>query len=228
VIETIGKLFPIAVAGSFLPTWTRDTILLLGTGTPPWNSVAFVAGNASCRLGIGLVALFAVNSDRLSRLATSESRSNPWVLAVAAAVFFGLALFALSRSGAGAKTDPDSAPGWMSTLERFPWYGAFGLGFLFMLVPGVQYVYFLAGMTVIASAGLGPIAEIGLLVLFVAALEVMLLTPLAIYAMHPSTSRAVLEKIKAWIGRNGQVVGAVVLTVIGIAFAVTAAVQFAY
>jgi hypothetical protein len=227
VIDAIGKLIPIVVAGSFLPTWTRDTILLLGTGTPPWNSVAFVAGNASCRLAIGLVALFAVDSDRLSRLAANQSQSNPWVLAGAALVFFALALFTLRQSGSAAKADPDSVPGWMRALERFPWYAAFGLGFLFMLMPGIQYVYFLAGMAVIASAGLGPIAEIGLLVLFVGALEVMLLTPLAIYAIHPRTSRALLERLKVWIGRNGQVVGAVVLTVIGIAFAVSAAVQFA-
>jgi len=227
VIETLAKLLPIAVAGAFLPTWTRDTILLLGTGTPPWNSVSFVAGNASCRMALGLSALFVVDSDRLVALAQRESRTNPWLLAGGAVVCLVLAVVAFERPEREPGPDPDRLPSWIAALERVPWYAAFALGFAFMLLPGVQYVYFFAGITVIASSGLAPLEEIVLLVVFVLLLETMVATPLAIYAIRPHASKALLERFKGWIGRNGPALGAAIFAILGIALGVSAIVQFA-
>lgn len=224
MITTLARLLPIALAGAFLPTWTRDTILLLGTGKPPWNSVAFVAGNAASRIAVGLTALFVLNVEVIAQFATREGHVDPRLLAIGGAAFIALAVVTFARHPR-TESDPESEPGWLAALGRVPWYAAFGLGFGFVLLPGVQYVYFASGLTLIASAGLGPLEEVGALAVFVIILEGMLLAPLAMYAVRPQTSKAALGRFRDWIGRNSRVVGGAILGVIGAALLVAAAVQ---
>ncbi len=229
VIETFVRLLPFIAAGAFLPTWTRDSMLLLGTGRPPWNSFAFVSGNASFRMLLGLAALFVFTSSSISRLIlglSKSSGSHPWIL-VGLAILFGLLALAMVLRKGG-RPDADRLPTWLGAMDRFPWYAAFALGFVEVALPGIQYVYFLGAVGVIAASGLGPIREILLLLVVVTSLQAMLVIPVAVYALWPAGSQGIIERVKAWLARNSRAAGAAILAVIAVALAIRAVMLFAH
>lgn len=218
MVPTLAKLLPFAVGGAFLPTWTSRVILLLGTERPLTNATAYVAGNATWRLGLGFAAIF-IASVAAPRSEPSEFAIPVAIAWLAASLLTVAGVWLLARKPG---TGRARGLGWVDTLKRFPPWAAFAYGAYNCAVPGAQWAYFLGGCAVIASSGLAWAWQLTLLAAFVAVLELMLLTPVAIYVRKQDEARAIFGRIDGWLASHAPRVLGGILVMIGGLFAYVA------
>lgn len=209
--ETIIKLVPVALAGAFLPTWTRDVIILLGTNRPHSNALSYIGGNAVVRLAIGALVLYGVDAATLAAALAGGESVFPWyVAALSALLLAGLGVWLVTRR----LGTPDETPRWLRWFEELHPSVCFALGAGMMAMPGTQYVYYLSGMAVIAGSGLGTPTEVVLTLAFTFFLELMLLTPVVLYSVSRTHADRALTAFKRWLGVWGlRVSGAILLAV---------------
>ena len=67
----------------------------------------------------------------------------------------------------------------------------------------------------IASSGLAPEWQLLLLVVFVALLETMLITPIVIYYRRREAAKATFDNLDIWLGRHASTVFGGILLMIG-------------
>jgi hypothetical protein len=216
--QTLAQLVPWIIAGAFLPTWTSYVTLLLGTERPPRTSLAYVLGNAAWRLLLGFAVLFIVSA------AAPQTQSEgltmpPWAAWTLAAILWGMGFWLITRKPNAESAQPDQLPKWLQSLKRLPPWAAFGYAVYNCALPGAQWVYFLGGTGVIVASGLPPTEQFALLVVFVALLETMLLTPIVIYYRRREKAKATFEKMDVWLGRHASTVFGGILVMIGAFFA---------
>lgn len=219
--QTFAQLLPWIIAGAFLPTWTSYVTLLLGTDRPLQTSSAYVIGNATWRIFLGVITLFIVTAaaPKIRKTGISMPPSLAWFLA---AVLAGIGFWLIIRRPKTETVKPDSVPKWLQTLKRLPPWAAFGYAVYNCALPGAQWVYFLGGTAVIAASGLATDAQFVLLLVFVALLEVMLITPIVIYYRRRESARATFDKLDVWLGRYASTVFGGILLMIGAFFALIA------
>jgi hypothetical protein len=209
----VSDILPFVLAGAFLPTWTLMTIALLETDRPVRNSVAFVSGNVVFRLALGLVVLFVLGEAPVFEVSEpAQTPASVWVFVIAGLAFLALAVreFIHRNEPAGAGV------ALLDRFERLSPVTSFVAGALVVAAPGVQWVYFLGGMDVIIGAEAGVPAALLATLLFVAALQVMLVVPIAIYLAFPKTARARLDFLDQWIRANSRRVSAAILGLLGV------------
>jgi len=214
----LPTLLPIAIAGAVVPTWTAHAVLLLGTTRPLLNSSLYVLGISVARAAIGLVVIYVSGTAAFESAVESAQPSGtgqpaPWVAGM------GLLLlvvggFLLTRKSSAEQHDELS--GWLQRLEGFPPWAAFAWGVANFLMPGVQYVYFLGGMGVIVAPGLSQAAEVAWMLFFVLFLDLMLITPIVLFAVMRERAEPVLFRLKTWLGRNGARLAGAILAFFGL------------
>lgn len=212
--QTFVQLLPFLIAGAFLPTWTSYIIILLGTDRPFGNAGGYVAGNATWRIILGFIAIF------VTAVAAPKARSNQlvmpiWFALTLAAVLIGMGFYLFRRKP---KAEAQETPRWLQGLKRLPPWASFGYGMWSCMLPGAQWVYFLGGCAVIATSGLNQTEQFGLLLVFIAGLEVMLLTPIVIYARRRERAKATFDKLDLWLGQHASQFFGLILTAIGLLF----------
>ena len=207
----LAQLVPLALAGSFLPTWTTHVILLIVTTDRPLaNSLSFVLGNFTYRMLLGVAVLFFLGTSEPLRRAVDRTTQLPPAMREMAGftlILAGVLLFATRPRAA-----QDAPPRWLRAVESIPPWLSFTWGFLAVAAPGFQYIYFLGGVGLIYKSGLSPLGQLLALVGFSAFLELMLLTPIALYAVFRSRADAMLGSFKEWLARWGNVlIGGILL-----------------
>jgi hypothetical protein len=216
VIETIGQIAPFALAGAFLPTWTIFVIIFLGTTRPVSNASAFILGNATFRMGLGLFVLFVTPVAVPELPQSAQTPGFTGALYAVGAVVMALLAFGQFRR----RNDPPRPlPGWVSKLEHMPPIVSFGFGALVVAAPGIQWVYFLGGVGAIANAGLSTVQSLALLAGFVFFLQLMLLAPLVIFVLFRARAEELLARFKAWLQRNSATTTMVILGLLALYFA---------
>jgi len=216
MFETLAMMLPFALAGAFLPTWTLFVIIFLGTSRPVANAVAFILGNATFRLALGLIVLYATPV-AIPRFPTGNGSSGlTGTLYLAGAI--GLAILAFLQFRR--RNDPPKPlPGWVAGLERMGPLVSFFFGIITVASPGIQYVYFLGGISELAGAGLSTPQALIALVLFVAFLEIMLLVPLAVFLLFRTRAEELLARLKSWLESNSAATTSVILGLLSLYFA---------
>ena len=208
----ISELLPILLAGAFLPTWTLMTLALLETDRPLQNSIAFVGGNIVFRLALGLFVLFVLGEAPAFEVAEpAQAIGSVWVFGLAGLTFLALGIREFARrnepAGAGATL--------LDRFERLSPITSFVAGVMVVAAPGVQWVYFMGGMDLVIGAETSSGAALVVLLAFVAALQVMLVVPIAIYLVFPTTARERLDAFGKWIRSNSHRTSAVILGLVG-------------
>ncbi len=217
--QTFLQLLPFLIAGAFLPTWTSYVIILLGTDRPFGNAGGYVAGNATWRLILGFLAIF------ITSIAAPKARSNQlimpiWFALLLAAILIGIGVYLFRKKP---KTEPtQEVPKWLQELKRLPPWASFGYGWWSCMLPGAQWVYFLGGCAIIATSGLNDVEKFVLLLVFIAGLEVMLLTPIVIYARRRESAKATFDKLDVWLGKHASQFFGLIITAIGLLFVLIA------
>ncbi len=214
--QTLVQLLPFLIAGMFLPTWTSYVIILLGTDRPFGNAGGYVAGNAVWRLGLGFVAIF-VTAVVAPKAGGGKLVVPIWFAVSMATLLIGIGVYLIRKKPATDAGAPE-IPKWLQGLKRLPPWASFGYGMWSCMLPGVQWVYFLGGCAVIATAKLNSVEQFALLLVFIAGLEVMLLTPIVIYARRRERAKSTFERIDVWLGKNSSTVFGAILTAIGVFF----------
>jgi len=210
-VETMVMLAPFALAGMVVPSWTKYVIILLGSGRPTRNSLMFVFGNATFRLLLGVVALWIYDVPIVEQGTTDPPGPEAVWLILPGLLLWAFAVHLFRKPPAS----EEAVPKWLQALEAVKPWMAFWTGFAMVALPGIQYVYFLSGIAVLAASSLTvPQTAVALLV-FIAILELMLLTPILIFVMSGERGRAAVAKMKAWLTKHEYQVGGAVLFVFG-------------
>jgi len=211
VLEALAKLLPVAIVGAFLPTWTSHVIVLLATKRPIANGLAFVVGNMTFRLALGVTVLFIGRTPIVVQATESADAADGTLVLVGALLMLSLAYWLWRRPHKA----EESLPGWMRALESVrPWM-SFVYGFVLVAMPGVQYVYFASGLSVIAEVE-DATKMLVLLAAFVVSLQVMLLAPTLIFARKRDRAEQTLLSLKAWLTSNGQKATAALIGLVGL------------
>lgn len=209
MIDVALDVVPFAVSGAILPTWTVFVIALLLTTRPLSNALAFIAGNAVFRLSLGIVVLFALRSlPAVPGPAEEPSRAMAFGFLALATLLAGLGVAAWVRGDR-----PDA--GGSVVLDRFTAFkpaASFALGFASVASPGIQYVYFLGGVGVLLASPLSTGPRILILLALVVSVQLMLLVPVAVYALTRETADEKMEAMRRWIeGHRNRIAGTVML-----------------
>jgi hypothetical protein len=213
LLQTLAQLLPFVLGGAFLPTWTSQVIVLLGTDRPLTAATSYVTGNATWRFILGFAAIFVVKvtAPEVGRSGVEIPVAVAWT---AALLLAGTGAWLLVRRSRIDKLKTSRMHRLVRRLKRIPPLVAFGYGAYACALPGAQWAYFLGGCGVIASAGLSWEWQIVLLVVFVALLEVMLAAPIVVYARNPEAARARFDRLEGWLGAHATSVVGVVLLVV--------------
>jgi len=217
VNELLVSLLPVAIAGAIVPTWTSHVILLLGTRRPVLASSMYVAGITAARLALGIAVLFFTGTDAFDSLAKSASRdaavgTSTWLTVFGLLLLIPGLLLVFRRPK---RETAEGVPRWLARFEGFPPWAAFLWGAVNFLMPGVQYAYFLGGMTIIAAPGTNQAEQVAWMLFFVAFLDLMLVTPIILYLVYKEKAAPKLDAIKNWLGRNGGRVAGGILAFFG-------------
>jgi hypothetical protein len=203
----LANLLPFAIAGAMVPSWTKYVVILLGSKRPITNGLAFVAGNATFRLlfGIGALWLFAVEPVDAT-IENPPGNQDSLYLIVPAILLLLLGIWLFRKKP---KRD-DEMPKWLKALEGVKPRLAFGAGFAMVAFPGIQYVYFLGGIGVMHKSGMTAPQVLFVLVIFVALLQLMLLSPVVIFKLGGKRAEEYMARFKVWLGKNEFKVFAVI------------------
>ena len=101
-------------------------------------------------------------------------------------------------------------PKWLKALEGVKPSMAFAAGFAMVALPGIQYVYFLGGIGVMHKSGMSAGQVLFVLVIFVAFLQLMLLSPVVIFRLGGKRAEEYMARFKVWLGKNEFKVFAVI------------------
>lgn len=210
--QTFAMMLPFILAGMMIPSWTKYVIILLATDRPMANSLGFVLGNFTFRVGLGLVALFVMNVN-----VVEETVANPPGGPVPYLIVFGFLLMSMAvyLFRKVPRETEGELPRWLQALGKVKPWMAFVAGLGMVAAPGVQYVYFLGAMGILSSAQLPREQSVFLLLVVSVMLQAMLLTPILLFRLGGERSKELTSKFKHWLGRNEFKVLAVIFFFFG-------------
>jgi hypothetical protein len=196
-----GTLLPLVVASALVPVQITLTVLLLRSSVGV--AAAWVGGMTATRLAQGV--LFGFVFAEAGALSGSQEGPGPVVsvvLLVVALLFLTKAVKVLL----GGKDEDAEPPRWMKLTGSVTVGKAFLFGSVYVAIAAKLWVFTLGAVGAIDEAGLGTAASIALFVLFVALAEAIPIAFVAHAALAPSSSKAVLDRVSAWLEKNNRVI----------------------
>ncbi|TXI55967.1 GAP family protein [Mycolicibacterium mageritense] len=218
----------LAIAVNFEPIRLGLITVALGRPRPALQLLAFLSGSFLMSMTAGLMVLFVVRPGLLGRpeFSSAKVQIGFGVLALLAAAVLAskVPLGQFSRSPevamAGAGGPPPQAGS--RTVEFVasrvkglvrggsPWFsGAMGVA---IALPSIDY---LALLVLIATSGIRPADQVGLLVTFVAVANTVVAIPIASFLLAPAATRARVEAMRAWVHARTRRDVALVLALAG-------------
>jgi len=215
--ELWSTLLPLIVGSALVPVQITVTILLLRASVG--TAVAWVGGMTATRLVQGILfGVIVTEAGAASESGGGPGRAVSVVLLVVAVLFLTMALKALLGG-----TDEDAPPPkWMRLTASVTPGRAFLLGAGYVAIAAKLWVFTLSAIGAIDEATLGRAASIALFLLFVVLAEAFLITVVVYALLAPTSSKALLERMSAWLERNNRVIVVVLGLVFGTWFLVKA------
>jgi hypothetical protein len=209
-----GTLLPLIVASALVPVQITLTVLLLRASVG--TAAAWVGGMTATRLAQGV--LFGIVFAEAGA-AAPEGQSGPGpvvsaVLLVVAVLF----LIKAAKELLGGDDDDAPPPKWMKLTESVTAGKAFLFGAAYVAVAAKLWVFTLGAIGAIDEAALETGTSVALFLLFVALAEAIPIAVVAYAALAPSSSRAVLDRVSAWLERNTRSIVIVLGLVFGVWF----------
>ena len=221
----LSRVFLFALTAALNPTLLAATTVMLLLPNPRRLLLGYLLGAYTTGITIGLAIEYWLHG---SGVVSTTKRSVSPVIDVTIGLLLILVAFvvATGRSGRRGKQEssdePKKTPRWQRTLSKGSARSTFVVGVL-LSFPGASY---LAALTEIDKQNLGAVAT----VLTVIAVNVIMLAllelPLIGYTVAPDWTSATVERLKAWLGRNGRRALAVGAAAIGAALIVRGVIQY--
>ncbi len=202
-----SSLVPLILGSALEPIEIAITIMLLGTPSHVRAASAWIAGHAGTRLLQGRI--FGTILHWGARSADSN-HAHHWIVSTVLLVVALLFLVTAAREFFG-DDDPNAPPPkWMTMLMSATPTKAFFIGAGVITVSVKAWVFTLAAISVIASAGLDRVANVASYVVFVLLAMSVNLLIIGVAAFFPDQSRSVLDRILRWLQDNTRPIMVVV------------------
>lgn len=214
----ISALVPFALAGAFVPSWTKHVIILLGSKRPLANAGCYIAGNVAFRLLLAAAVLLSFRLDVVQRVTDQPPGGQRAYLVLIGLGMVSLSIYLIRKQPNGS----GELPGWLRALEAIKPWMSFAAGVGMMAAPGVQYVYYLGGAGVVAHSTLSATTKMLLVAAFTVFVEFMLLAPVVVYSLGGEKSAGLMGSFKTWLARNEFKVFGAVLGLLGVYVILTA------
>jgi hypothetical protein len=207
----LSDLGPIIVGIALSPLPIAASILMLFSSRAKTNGPAFVAG--------WIVGLAVVGGTVLLFGSAAGTDSKPSTLSLVLQIVIGAALLFMAfrqwRASRDTTKEP-AMPAWMSSIDDFSVGKSFAVGFLLSGVNPKNLALNVAGVLVIAEAGMTVQQEWLAFAVYVLLASLTVALPVVYYLVARENSTATLTSVKAWLIGNNAVVMAVVLLIIGV------------
>jgi hypothetical protein len=205
--KVLAALLPFAIAGALVPSWTKYVVVLLSSKKPITNGLAFIVGNATFRLIFGVIALLVFQAEPVKKAVENPPGNQDSLYLIIPAILLVLLGVYLFRKKPKRE---DELPKWLKALEGVKPWMAFGAGFATVALPGIQYLYFLGGIGIMAKSGMTAGQVLFVLVIFITFLQLMLLSPVVIFRLGGKRAEESMARFKVWLGKNEFKVFAVI------------------
>lgn len=221
----------LAIVMSFEPSRPIWVPLMLARPHPKSQLFALFSGCMLSGLGAGLLVLFTFRQTPIANDTTNGATAQIGIgllsLLIAAVMATKFSLpgrkpAGLVTFGSGEiATDKQPTPRAMEKMSNrartilrkgnSPWLSG-GIG----LAIGATSLEFLAALVVIASSGVGKMAEIGALVMFLVVGNALISIPLATFFFAPQQTSIWIERVQNWLRTRGRREFAAILATMGI------------
>jgi len=209
MLNLLLNLSLLAFAGAFSPVLISICILLLSTGQPLANAIAYVLGLVLSLIVVGGLALALFNEPLM--LAGPHRGIGPGLSIALGGLSLVVALRTYLRV-----PDPDAPPPkWLSTIESIVPGRAFVFGIVLMATNLKILVIYTIGVAKILGAGLGPAESLITLLIFVLIIQLGVLLPLIIYLWNPQKAGAVLTAMRTKLDHAYRWVMIVIFAALG-------------
>ncbi|MFJ9390090.1 GAP family protein [Nocardioides sp. NPDC101246] len=210
--EAIGESLPIAVGVLISPMPIVALVLMLVSRRAGSNGAAFVAGWLSGIFVLGTLVALLVGA------AGSGDADTPTWASLLKIVLGALLLLLAVRSWRGrpAAGEPAPTPSWMSALDEFNAFKAFGTGVLLGSVNPKNLLLVVSAASTIATATAVTGERIVAMAVFTFVASLGVLVPFGIYLMAGERAARMLEGIKAWMIAHNAAIMTVLLVVLGV------------
>jgi hypothetical protein len=210
-----STLLPLVVASALVPVQITLTVLLLRASVG--TAAAWVGGMTATRLVQGVLFGLVFAEAGIA----SEGEDGPGLFV--SAVLLIIAVLFLTKAAKellGGRHDDEDAPPpkWMKLTESVTVGRAFLFGAGYVAVAAKLWVFTLGAIGAIDEAALGRGASIALFLLFVALAEAIPIAFVAYAALAPGSSKALLERVSAWLEGNTRIIVIVLGLVFGVWF----------
>jgi hypothetical protein len=209
MLNLLINLSLLAFAGAFSPVLISVCILLLSTGRPLGNAIAYILGLVFSLIVVGGLALVLFNEPIL--LAGPRRGIGPGLSFVLGGLCLVVALRAYLHV-----PDPDAPPPkWLATIESIVPSRAFMFGIVLMATNLKILVIYSIGVAQILGAGLSRVASLALVVVFVVIIQIGVLVPLIIYLRNPQRAESALTAMRARLDQAYRWVMIVIFVALG-------------
>jgi len=210
--DVILELLPVMLVVATIPFSPIIVLLLLLGENGLRKATAFVVGNTAVRLLQGIIFSLAVD-----RADDKYGDDGPGVIAATLMLVLGIFLLNAAYKKWQKEEDPDAPPPqWMASLSGMSPLKAAGAGALYILVSPKQWVLTLAAISTIGAADLGGLTDAGLYLLYVLVAQLLIVTPLVMYALSPAKADKPLRAAQAWLERHSTTILIVVSLIFGV------------
>jgi Sap-like sulfolipid-1-addressing protein len=217
----VKEIFALSLTAALNPTLLAATTLMLVLPSPKRLLLGYLAGALMTSITLGCVIVFAVGGQS-SGTSTAKHTLNP-ILDITLGVLILIVTFVVAtgrdqrrraRSARKKAAKADKAPPkWQQALSGGSARTTFVVGALLTL-PGLSY---LAGLGDIAKQDLATVPTVLLIVAFNLVMLMLLEIPLIGYTVAPEKTAATIERVRAWLARDGGRIALVAATLVGLA-----------
>jgi threonine/homoserine/homoserine lactone efflux protein len=212
VQDAIGQVLSFAVGVALSPVPIIAVVLILATPRARSNGPAFVLGWIVGLAVLGTVVLLASSG------ADADEGGDPATWVSVLELVLGVLLVALAfkqwRGRPRGDAEPE-LPTWMRTIDQFTPVRSLAIGAAFAAVNPKNTLLAIGAAAAIAGTGASTGGQAVALAVFVLIATLGVGAPVAMYFVLGERSRALLDDLKTWMGRNNTAIMAALCLVIG-------------
>ena len=211
----MGRVFLLSLLAAFNPTLVAATTVMLMLPNPRRLMLGYLLGAMMTSVTLGLVIVYALKDS--GAVNTTKRTVSPGVDIALGAILVVVAFVIASDRTADRRErrreakEAKGPPHWQRTLSRGTPRTTFVIGALLTL-PGASY---LAGLHKIDTLKYGVPATVLLVIAFNIVMLALLELPLLSFTVAPKWTPVALERIKAWVARNGRKIAIRGLLIVG-------------
>ncbi|HEX6744728.1 MAG TPA: GAP family protein [Solirubrobacteraceae bacterium] len=217
----MSRVLLFSLTAALYPTLLAATTIMLLLPHPQRLLLGYLLGALTTSVTLGLVIVFALDGESPATSAAKHTINPVWDVVLGALILVLVVVVARGRdtwlreraARRRAARDDKGPPRWKRALGGGSPRTTFLIGALLTL-PGVSY---LSALTATARLDLSTVETV-LTVLAINAIMLMLLEiPLVGYTLSPQRSAALVERLSAWLSRDGAKIGLVLAVVLALA-----------